>query len=129
MPRAPVVQLLAATDPAQPYGAALAWPRRGEDDRRPFQRAAGAYVVLVDGTAVAYLDRGGASLQLFPAADDLDALRLAVPALRTLVADGRVRELVIKRVDGEPVASAARRQDLLDAGFEPGYRGLVLRRT
>ena len=102
------------------------WPRRGEDDRRPFQRAAGAYVVLVDGTAVAYLDRGGASLQLFPAADDPELLRHAAAALRTLVADGRVRELVIKRVDGEPVASSARRQDLLEAGFEPGYRGLCL---
>src|SRR5204863_2722974 len=36
--------LLAAADPANPYGAAIAWPRRGDDDRRPFQRAAGGYV-------------------------------------------------------------------------------------
>ena len=126
---APVVHLLAATDPAQPYGAALSWPRRGEDDRRPFQRAAGAYVVLVDGAAVVYLDRGGASLQLFPAADDLDALRLAVAGLRGLVADGRVRELVVKKVDGEPVSTSVRRDDLLEAGLTPGYRGLTLRRA
>jgi ATP-dependent Lhr-like helicase len=126
---APVVHLLAATDPAQPYGAALAWPRRGEDDRRPFQRAAGAYVVMVDGAAVVYLDRGGASLQLLPAADDVDKLRLAVSGLRGLVADGRVRDLVVKKVDGEPVASAARHSDLLEAGFVPGYRGLMLRRA
>jgi len=86
-------------------------------------------VVLVDGAAVVYLDRGGASLQLFPAADDVAALRLAVPGLRGLVADGRVRDLVVKKVDGEPVASAARRPDLLEAGFVPGYRGLVLRRA
>jgi ATP-dependent Lhr-like helicase len=126
---APIVLLLAATDPAQPYGAALAWPRRGEDDRRPLQRAAGAYVVLVDGTAAAYLERGGASVQLLPAADDADTLRLAVSGLRTLVTDGRVRELVIKRVDGEPVSSSVRRDDLLEAGFVPGYRGLTLRRS
>ncbi|MGH2463487.1 MAG: Lhr family helicase, partial [Candidatus Limnocylindria bacterium] len=126
---APVVHLLAATDPAQPYGAALAWPRRGEDDRRPFQRAAGAYVVLVDGAAAIYLDRGGASLQLFPAADEPEVLRLAVSGLRALVADGRVRDLVVKKVDGEPVASAARRPDLLEAGFVPGYRGLMLGRA
>jgi ATP-dependent Lhr-like helicase len=126
---APVVQLLAATDPAQPYGAALAWPRRGEDDRRPFQRAAGAYVVLVDGAAVVYLDRGGASLQLFPVADNVAVLRLAVSGLRGLVADGRVRDLVVKKVDGEPVASAARREQLLESGFAPGYRGLMLRRA
>ena len=52
------VHLLAATDPANPYGAALPWPRRGDDDRRPLQRAAGAYVVLVDGEAALYVDRG-----------------------------------------------------------------------
>ena len=51
--RGRIVQLLAAADPANPYGAALAWPRRGDGDRRPFQRAAGAYVALVDGAAVA----------------------------------------------------------------------------
>ena len=56
---------------------------------------------LVEGTAVAYLDRGGASLQLFPAADD-EGSSTSRAALRTLVTDGRVRELVIKRVDGEP---------------------------
>src|SRR5207244_5973724 len=38
--------LLAAADPANPYGASLPWPRRSESDRRPFQRVAGAYVVL-----------------------------------------------------------------------------------
>jgi ATP-dependent Lhr-like helicase len=124
-----IVHLLAATDPAQPYGAALAWPRRGEDDRRPFQRAAGAYVVLVDGVAVIYVERGGASVQLLPAADDPDTLRLAVSGLRTLVSDGRVREVAVKRVDGEPVSTSVRRDDLLEAGFVPGYRGLTLRRA
>ncbi len=49
-PAAGTVHLLATADPANPYGAALAWPRRGETDRRPLQRAAGAYVVLVDGS-------------------------------------------------------------------------------
>ena len=70
-----VVHLLAAADPANPYGAALPWPRRDETDRRPFQRAAGAYVVLVDGVAALYLDRGGSSLQTLPAAEDPAALR------------------------------------------------------
>ena len=59
-----VVHLLAAADPANPYGAALPWPRRAGDDRRSFQRAAGAYVALVDGEAVLYLDRGGTSIQV-----------------------------------------------------------------
>ena len=121
------VHLLAAADPANPFGAAIAWPRRGEDDRRPFQRAAGAYVVLVDGEAVLYLDRGGGSIQTLPAFDDPELAAAALPALRRLVADGRVRELVIARVDGLPVGESPVRERLLDAGFVAGYRGLVLR--
>src|SRR5206468_9867922 len=63
---APAVHLLAAADPANPYGAAVPWPRRGEGDKRPLPRAAGASVVLVDGFAALYLDRGGSSLQTLP---------------------------------------------------------------
>ena len=123
----PTVHLLAAADPANPYGAALSWPRRDERDRRPLQRAAGAYVVLVDGTAVAYLDRGGHSLQMLPAAEDAVRARAALPALRRLVDDGRVRELVIGKVDGEAVGGSRWRAALESAGFVAGYRGMVLR--
>jgi ATP-dependent Lhr-like helicase len=122
------VHLLAAADPANPYGAAIAWPRRGENDRRPLQRAAGAYVVLVDGDAALYIDRGGGSIQTLPASDDPDVAEAAARALGALVADGRVRELVITKVDGEPVSSSPFRDRLLGAGFTAGYRGLVLRR-
>ena len=123
----PSVQLLAAADPANPFGAALAWPRRGEDDRRPLQRAAGAYVVLVDGLPVCYLERGGTSLQMLPAADDPARADSAYRALAALVSDGRVRELLIARVDGEPAASSTWRAAIVDAGFVQGYRGLVQR--
>ncbi len=123
------VHLLAAADPANPYGAAIPWPRRGENDRRPLQRAAGAYVVLVDGVAALYLERGGGSLQVLPAGDDPDVAVTAARALDVLVADGRIRELVITKVDGEPVGSAPVRDRLIAAGFVPGYRGLVLRRA
>ena len=121
------VHLIAAADPANPYGAALAWPRRGETDRRPLQRAAGAYVVLVDGVATLYLERGGATLQTLPAADDRDVAVFAARALGGLVSDGRVRELVVRKVDGEEVAASPVRGVLLDAGFVAGYRGLILR--
>jgi ATP-dependent Lhr-like helicase len=120
-------RLLAAADPANPYGAALAWPRRGEADRRPYQRAAGAYVVLVDGVGTLYLERGGSALQLLPAADDPAVALVAARALGALIADGRVRELVIRKVDGGDVATSSFRPLLLDAGFVAGYRGLVLR--
>ncbi len=119
--------VLAAADPANPYGAALPWPRRDEDDRRALARAAGAYVTLVDGAPAAYLDRGGGSIQLLPAADEPEVAALGLAALRALVDDGRMRELVVARVDGVPVGESTRRRALLDAGFVPGYRGLVLR--
>jgi ATP-dependent Lhr-like helicase len=123
----PTVHLLAAADPANPYGAALAWPRRGAGDRRPLARAAGAYMVLADGVAALYLERGGHSLQTMPAADDGEMARPAMAALRELVEGGRFRELVLTRVDGEPVASSPWRPLLEEAGFGAGYRGYVLR--
>ena len=121
------VHVLAAADPANPYGAALPWPRRGEADRRPLQRAAGAYVVLVDGVAALYLERGGATLQTLPASDDPAVALAAARALRTLVDDGRIRELVLRKVDGEDITVSPVRSVLIDAGFVAGYRGLVLR--
>ena len=123
-----VVHLLAAADPANPYGAAVPWPRRGEADRRPFQRAAGASVVLVDGVAALYVDRGGTSLQTLPAFDDPAVAAAAVGALRGLVAEGRARELVIGRIDGEPAGRSTWSETLLRGGFVTGYRGLVMRR-
>jgi ATP-dependent Lhr-like helicase len=125
----PAVFLLAAADPANPYGAALAWPRRDETDRRPIQRAAGAYVVLVDGAAALYLERGGHSIQTLPASADPVVAAVAFEALRALVDDGRFRELVVVRVDGEPVGVSPWRTSLEAGGFAPGYRGHVLRPT
>ncbi|HJW22241.1 MAG TPA: DEAD/DEAH box helicase [Candidatus Limnocylindrales bacterium] len=123
----PHVHLLAAADPANPYGAAVAWPRRGDDDRRPLPRAAGASVVLVDGVAVLYLERGGRSLQTLPAFDDPAVTDLAARGLRWLVLGGRERELVISRIDGLAVGESPYRTALASAGFVPGYRGLALR--
>jgi ATP-dependent Lhr-like helicase len=123
------VVVLAAADPANPYGAAIPWPRRGEGDRRPFQRASGASVVLVDGTAAIYVDRGGGSIQTLPASDDPEVGVLAAAALGASLADGRGREVVITKVDGEPAAASPFRETLVAAGFVPGYRGLVLRRA
>jgi ATP-dependent Lhr-like helicase len=125
----PIVHVLAAADPANPYGAAVPWPRRGEHDKRPLPRAAGASVVLVDGAAALYVDRGGSSIQTLPAFDEPSIATAASSALRGLLADGRLRELVVSRVDGEPIARSPWYQTLLDAGFIQGYRGLVMRRS
>ncbi|MEX2238268.1 MAG: DEAD/DEAH box helicase [Dehalococcoidia bacterium] len=119
------VVLLAASDAANPYGAAIAWPRRGEDDRRPLQRAAGAYIVLVDGRAALYLERGGRGI--ITLSEDEEVLDLAIPALRPLVSNGHSRGLVIERLDGEPAREAAIADRFTGAGFVKSYKGLVLR--
>jgi ATP-dependent Lhr-like helicase len=122
------VLVLAATDPAQPYGAALPWPRGEADERLPLQRAAGAYVVLVDGLAALYLERGGRSLLTLPAAADPEVRERAVGALPSLVAPpGPLRELRIERVDRGPVRESPLAGPLTAAGFRSSYRGYVLR--
>ena len=115
------VLVLAATDPAQPYGAALPWP---ESQGRP-ARAAGARVVLIDGECAAYLERGGRSVVRFPAAlvDDRWA-----HALVDLVDRGRLRSLEIRTVDGVPTLEHPDAVTALrDAGFADSYRGLIKR--
>ena len=61
--------VLAATDPAQPYGAALPWPKRDGEVKRP-SRAAGAHVVLAGAEPVVYVERGGRGLQVLVGRDD-----------------------------------------------------------
>jgi len=124
------VRILAATDPAQPYGAALPWPRAENDERLPLQRAAGAYVVLVRGLAVLYLERGGRGLLRLPAALEGTVSLRAVEALPSLVAlGGPFRELRLERVDRAPVAESSLAEALRAVGFRPSYRGYVLRRS
>jgi ATP-dependent Lhr-like helicase len=120
--------LLAATDPAQPYGGTLPWPRAGDDDRRVFARAAGASVVLVDGDPALYVDRGGRSLQTFPAFEaDAELAGAALAALSALLDDGRLRTLQVERIDGVPATASRFRARLEEHGFHAGYRGLALR--
>ena len=110
--------LLAATDPAQPYGAALSWP---EGPGHP-ARQAGAFVVLVDGALAAFLERGARNLLTF----GVDAAEWA-DALASLTKDGRLRKIELTRIDGAPASDAAIADPLRAAGFTDGYRGLTLR--
>jgi ATP-dependent Lhr-like helicase len=115
--------VLAATDPAQPYGAALQWPKR-DGDRRP-QRVAGAYVVLVGAEPVVYVERGGKGLLTL--VDPGDArLDGALHALAEAVLGGRVGKLGVERFDGEPVVGSRWEERLLDLGFRLGPRRLTL---
>ena len=118
--------VLAAVDPAQPYGAALPWPARGDDTggRRP-ARVAGAYVVLVGGDAVLYLERGGRALQtLVPAQDP--RVQAALSALVDFVRSGRIRRLALEKVDGEAAMSSPLAPALTALGFQEGPRRLTL---
>ena len=126
--RPPVV--LAATDPAQPYGAALAWPEAGGAGHP--SRAAGARVVLWGGRPLAFLERGARRLVTFASRDDepeqvAERTQALVGALGSLVVGGGVRALELSHVDGEPVRESPLAADLRAAGFIDGYRGLVLR--
>jgi ATP-dependent Lhr-like helicase len=113
-------QVLAATDPAQPFGAALAWP---DNAGRP-ARVAGALVVLVAGEPVAYLERGGRSLVTFASAPHHPHW---AEALAALVKDGRLRKLEIAKIDGEAPADSPVAEHLRTVGFVDSYRGLSLR--
>lgn len=128
--------VLAAADPANPYGAALPWPARTAGDEeeaghRP-GRKAGALVALVDGELAWFLERGGRSLLSFTA--DPEAQAAAAAALAGLVSGGRVQSLLVEKVNGvsvlEPVAEGVRATvagALTEAGFTRTPRGLRLR--
>ncbi len=127
--------VLAAADPANPFGAALPWPSREVSDQEPSHRPgrkAGALVAVVDGELAWFLERGGRSLLSFT--DDADAHSAAAAALVDLVSAGRIGSLLVERVNGvpvlEPVAEgerAAVQDALLGAGFARTPRGLRLR--
>jgi len=114
--------VLAASDPAQPYGAALPWP--GEPgERRRAQRVAGAFVVLVAAELACYVEAGGRGLQTFV---DGEALRTAFLALAQAVRAGQIRKLEPERVDGEPIIGGRHESLLIELGFRPGPRRLTL---
>jgi ATP-dependent Lhr-like helicase len=117
------VLVLAAADPAQPYGAALPWPRRAGARAA---RVAGAHVVLMDGEAVLFVERGGRSL--VPLRDpDESWLVPAFDALVARVRAGGAKRLAVERFDGQPIADTDVLPLLLEAGFVAGPRRAVLR--
>ncbi len=115
--------VLAAVDPAQPYGAALSWPER-EDGRRP-SRVAGAYVVITGGEPILYLERGGRALQTLVGYDD-PRLEPALAAVTEQVRAARVRRIALEKVDGESALSSPLGATLVALGFQPGPRRLTL---
>jgi ATP-dependent Lhr-like helicase len=131
------VLMLAATDPANPYGALLRWPAGG-DAASSLTRSVGARVVLCDGALVAYLRRGNPSVQVWLPEEEPGRGRVARALAELLVA--RVREdreeagagragLLISAVNGMDVAQSVMARALLEAGFVAGAKGFHVRRV
>ena len=117
--------VLAATDPAQPYGAALPWPEAVGSTRHRPGRKAGALVVLVRGEPVLYVERGGRSLLSFT--EQEEDLRKAAKALVEAVEKGWLEKLVVQRADGEGARGSRLAEVLTEAGFRVTPQGLRIR--
>jgi ATP-dependent Lhr-like helicase len=129
--------MLAATDPANPYGALLRWPAGG-DAASSLARSVGARVILCDGTLVAYLRRGNPNVQVFLPEEEPGRGNVARALAEFLVA--RVRGdreddaagragMLIATVNGVAVAESEMARALLDAGFVAGAMGFNVRRV
>ena len=127
----PREEVLAASDPAQPYGALLPWPAPRAAGARP-RRAVGARVVLVEGEPVLFAERAARHVQTFPAGEvQQEATRMAraAGALARSGPGSRLRRLRIERIDGRAAADSPFAEAFLQAGFRRGYKGLELDRT
>ncbi|MDN3935724.1 DEAD/DEAH box helicase [Arthrobacter sp. YD4] len=123
----PVALALAATDPANPYGAALAWPAQDLEagtGHRP-GRKAGALVVLVDGALVLYVERGGKTLLAFSA--DPAVLAAAGAALVGVVKRGAIDKLIMEKVNGHGILDTPVAAALAQAGAYSTPKGLRIR--
>ena len=117
--------VLAASDPANPYGAALPWPERENAGGHRPGRKAGALVMLVDGRLIVYVERGGRTVLSFT--EDPDLLQPAVDALALAIRDGHLGKLSVETADGEQVRHTTFGDALAKAGFHATPRGLRLR--
>jgi len=125
----PEIVLLAAADPAQPYGASLPWPRDADAERLPLARVPGAYLITADGSPVLYVERGGRGLVTLPAFADKEIASLVLAALpRLLAPSGPLKEVRLERVDRAPPAESGLADALRAIGFRPSYRSWLLKR-
>ncbi|HEX6204819.1 MAG TPA: DEAD/DEAH box helicase [Solirubrobacterales bacterium] len=114
--------VLAATDPANPYGASLPWPKL-EGGRRP-SRTPGAHLLLRDGEPLVFVERGGRGLLRLAPLQDKE-LEQAMRALADAVSAGQLPKLAVEKLDGEAVIGSGHEEALIGAGFNRGPRKLT----
>jgi len=135
LPEEPEVSVLAATDPANPYGTLLRWPALDGAPARGPSRSAGSQVVLVDGALAAFLGRGGRQAWVWLPEEEPDRGRVAravAVALGTVAARGlmdRRGGMLLEEVNGVPAAESSLGLYLSEAGFTPSSLGFHLRRS
>ncbi|RRJ86753.1 ATP-dependent helicase [Gulosibacter macacae] len=120
-----LARTLAATDPANAYGAALPWPEHSSTHRPG--RKAGGLVTLVDGALVLYVERGGKTMLVF--GDDEQVQRIAARSLAETVRAARIPNLVVEKVNGDYVLGTPIATWMQEAGFSATPRGLRMRTT
>ena len=129
------VVMLAATDPANPYGALLRWPVAPEEGSS-LTRSVGARVVLVDGALIAYLRRGNTNVQVMLPEDEPACSQTARALAEFFVANAqreeaeahRLKGMLIATVNGVPVGEHPLARFLLEAGFQAAPSGFNVRR-
>jgi ATP-dependent Lhr-like helicase len=117
--------VLAATDPANPYGTILRWPddRSGDDRGRAPTRSAGSLVAIVNGALAAYISRGARQLLAFLPEDEPARSTTARALAATLARLG----LLVHEVNGLPAAQHPLSPYLVEAGFSPSAMGFQIR--
>ena len=130
-PDQPEVAVVAATDPANPYGATLKWPTAAAGaasaGRGP-TRTVGATVILVNGALAAYLARGDRQLAVFLPESEPGRSKTARAIARVLIerarsGDETPRGMLIEEIDGTTPAAHALAPYLVEAGFIAGSMG------
>jgi ATP-dependent Lhr-like helicase len=121
-PEDPRALIIAATDPANPYGSTVKWPEGGNPTR-----TAGALVILVDGVLAGYLRRGERELLLFVPDTEPQRARLTRATARALVGLTRHRGMLIADINGAPATSHSCASLFVEAGFATTAMGLQLR--
>jgi ATP-dependent Lhr-like helicase len=137
----PEFVLMAAADPANPYGSALPWPdlpvadEDSETAPRVLTRAAHAEVILRNGQLIAWMRRGNPNLLVFLPADEPERAQAAAGLAHFLSARGQAQLHgdshqggLVTTINGQPAAAHPMSRFLIDAGFHPGPLGLQLRR-